>query len=285
MKKTVLFIMLFFLWAQMQAYGAGSYVFERSPQTETGLPSIAYHAADNLEYNITADLSRTLPIIAASFVDVNDFKTTSALGRMMGDLIGSRLAQHGYNVLEMRLRQEELHISAGGELALSRNIEHLKENWDAQAVLTGTYHLQNSRVIGSAKIISTVDNSIIAAHDFSFRLDNELQNMAEATRLDVDEYADRGKEEEHTGATEARPAALSGPLSTGSIELDPAKNTDAKLIQSRLADLGLYLDAIDGLWGRNSQIALEEFKKRHQLPDPEKWDLPTQIKLFQGAAQ
>jgi peptidoglycan hydrolase-like protein with peptidoglycan-binding domain len=73
-------------------------------------------------------------------------------------------------------------------------------------------------------------------------------------------------------------------LSGGTL-LDPAVPRDAKLIQGRLAGLGLYRGAIDGVWGRSSRAALRAFKERHSLGDPEAWDRDTQILLFRGTGK
>jgi peptidoglycan hydrolase-like protein with peptidoglycan-binding domain len=52
------------------------------------------------------------------------------------------------------------------------------------------------------------------------------------------------------------------------------------MIQTRLAELGLYKGAIDGKWGRGSRAALKAFKEKNALGDPETWDRETQILLF-----
>lgn len=275
MKKSAVAILLFLIFF-FSAYTAGAW----TPVSGQGLvrmeafPGIAYQAADALEYNLRPDISRTLPIMFSSFVDIRDLHSTSALGRLLGEQIGSRFSQHGYNVIEMRLRTNSLQITPKtGELALSRDMKKIRDSWDAQAVITGTYHIFEDKAVVSAKIVSTVDNSIISSHDFSFKLDRYLATLVRPETV--------AQEKEET-QEEKTPQ---GPISTGVISLNPSRSTDARLIQRRLADLGLYLDRIDGIWGKNSKIALERFKARHQLPDPDKWDMPTQIKLFQGTGQ
>jgi len=78
------------------------------------------------------------------------------------------------------------------------------------------------------------------------------------------------------------PAAEEGPISSGSILLNPAVSKDARVIQSRLAELGLYQGAIDGIWGKMSRAGLKSFKEQNSLENPEKWDKETQILLFRG---
>ena len=272
MKRLAIFIaaMLFFMAGINTVYAWQPQLYH----AKEGLPGIAYQAADMLEYNITRDLSRTLPIMATSFVDVSDLDQTSVLGRQMGELMGSRLSQHGYNVVEMKLRQDSMRMARGsGEFALSRDMDHLKDSWGAQAILTGTYHVQGDRAMVTTKLVKTTDNAVIASHDFSFRLDGDLKAMTEAETVPSEEEVEEKK------------VNGKGPLSEGAVLLNPSRSTDAKLIQKRLADLDLYLDRIDGIWGRNSKRALEMFKSKNQLPDPQKWDAQTQIRLFRSTGQ
>jgi peptidoglycan hydrolase-like protein with peptidoglycan-binding domain len=69
-------------------------------------------------------------------------------------------------------------------------------------------------------------------------------------------------------------------ISSGSALLNPSSSQDARKIQTRLQELGLYKGPIDGLWGKGSQAALNAFKKQNSLADPDKWDKETQMLLF-----
>jgi peptidoglycan hydrolase-like protein with peptidoglycan-binding domain len=80
--------------------------------------------------------------------------------------------------------------------------------------------------------------------------------------------------------TPPAPKANQHLVSSGETLLDPAVPRDAKLFQGRLAGLGLYRGAIDGVWGRNSRAALRAFKEKNSLGDPESWDKETKIQVF-----
>jgi Putative peptidoglycan binding domain len=65
--------------------------------------------------------------------------------------------------------------------------------------------------------------------------------------------------------------------------LSPATSTaDGREVQGRLAALGLYTGAIDGIWGAASRSALIEFKRGAGLPANPDWDRATQTTLFQA---
>lgn len=69
-------------------------------------------------------------------------------------------------------------------------------------------------------------------------------------------------------------------ISSGKILLNPDNAKEARIIQKRLAELGLYKGSIDGIWGKGSQAGLKAFKEKNSL-GPEKWDKETQKLLFQ----
>ena len=75
------------------------------------------------------------------------------------------------------------------------------------------------------------------------------------------------------------------PISSGAIVLNPSDPSDAKKIQARLGDLGLYEGTIDGVWGKGSRAGLRLFKQEHSLKNPETWDKETQMLLFRGTNQ
>jgi len=69
-------------------------------------------------------------------------------------------------------------------------------------------------------------------------------------------------------------------ISSGSVLLNPSSSQDARKIQIRLQELGLYKGPIDGIWGKGSQGALKAFKEQSLLAAPDKWDKETQMLLF-----
>lgn len=74
-----------------------------------------------------------------------------------------------------------------------------------------------------------------------------------------------------------------GPVASGSVFLNPFLKLDARIIQKRLADLGYYTMKIDGAFGKNSQKAVQMFKKDNGLGNNPTWDIRTQKALFKGS--
>ena len=80
--------------------------------------------------------------------------------------------------------------------------------------------------------------------------------------------------------TPSTPETMQKLVSSGEILLNPAIPQDAKMIQTRLIELGLYKGPIDGIWGKGSQSGLKAFKEKNSLENPDIWDKETQLRLF-----
>jgi hypothetical protein len=66
----------------------------------------------------------------------------------------------------------------------------------------------------------------------------------------------------------------------GEVLLNPDMVKDARMIQKRLAELGLYKGQIDGIWGKGSRAALKTYKEQNSLGNPDRWDKDIQKLLF-----
>ncbi len=267
-----IFLMLFFspnIYAFEIYYGHGPYLIRG------GFQGIAYSVADGLEHRLVHHVNRSKPILYTTFVELDNLNSSSTFGRLMGEQVASRFSQLGYRISELKLRNQSIVINEQiGETALTRDSREIKTNQESQAVIVGTYTVTNSSVIVSARVVSTIDNGIIASHDASFRLTQDLQKLL----LRNSPAIKRNNLYQQTS-----PAI--GPIARGSVLLDPKNSLAARLIQSRLAELNFYRDRIDGIWGKNSQAAMRLFKEELNIPAPTRWDLSTQIQLFAGTGQ
>jgi len=111
-------------------------------------------------------------IIAASLVNINNLAETCSLGRIVSEQMLGRLAQHGYRVVEMKLRQDSIFIKKNeGEFLLSRELQNIGEKHQASAVLVGTYAVSKYVVFMSVRMVRTADNTVIASYDYQLPLD------------------------------------------------------------------------------------------------------------------
>lgn len=107
------------------------------------------------------------PVMAASFVNINNLEESSTLGRVISEQISSRLAQHCIQMKEIKLRRTSIFVRQGeGEFALSREVRHLSEEQEVYAVLAGTYAISDYTVFLSARVILVQDNTILAGEEY-----------------------------------------------------------------------------------------------------------------------
>jgi len=145
---------------------------------EVDLVYVSYNMVNKLENNLKAPISPEEPIIVASFVDVNNLQQSSTFGRIMAEQVGSRFAQKGYKVIEMKLRQKSIFVEKGkGEFLLSRDIKDISQDHNASAVIVGTYGSSSDKIYISLRIIDPKDSTILASYDYGIPAGRRLQKM------------------------------------------------------------------------------------------------------------
>ena len=248
------------------------------------IDGISQVAGDMLEKNRLYYLDRTLPILSTSFVNLDDLKETSAFGRLMGVGVASRFSQHGYRVVELRLGKGNVVIQEkNGEFVLSRETARLEGSHDAQAIIVGTYSLDENWAYISVRLVGIRDNSLISSYDFSMRMDASLKRLAEkkgGSLVPVKKTVKISDIEEGSGKISKSKTADQNPISSGSILLELSNPLAAKIVQTQLSRLGYYKWKIDGIWKSRSRSALSAFKRKNNLSNGARWDLKTQVALF-----
>ncbi|MBU8849160.1 MAG: hypothetical protein KOO64_06420, partial [Desulfobacterales bacterium] len=146
---------------------------------EIDLVYVSYGIVNKLENNLKAPISPDDPIIVASFVDISNLKKSTTFGRIMAEQIGSRLAQKGYKVIEMKLRQNSVFVEQKkGEFLLSRELKNISLNHDASAVLVGTYGCYGDKIYVSARIINPKTSVILASFDYGIPASSKQRRSA-----------------------------------------------------------------------------------------------------------
>ena len=125
-----------------------------------------YAAADALLTRAPWLKERHEPLLAATFVDINNLEISSGLGRVIGEQIGSRFAQQGFTVIEIKMRNNIFVAEGTGELMLSRSIREISQSHNAAAVIAGTYAVARQSVYVNARLIRATDNLVLAAYDY-----------------------------------------------------------------------------------------------------------------------
>jgi hypothetical protein len=98
--------------------------------------------------------------LPTSFVDLNDFRRTSAFGRLMAEQLFYELNQRGYPVREYRHPGFIRGKPGGGEYALSRELGSLSTKSGA-VVIVGTYSNAGNAVFVNARLVHPRDGRVL----------------------------------------------------------------------------------------------------------------------------
>jgi TolB-like protein len=152
---------------------------------ETGiyrdLLQATYIAGDNIvELLNHREFPDDAVILSATFVDINDLTKSSPFGRILSEHLSSRLAQYGYLMKELKLRQDSIFVKKGeGEFLLSRELSDISVENDAHSILAGTYAVSKYSVFVSVRVIRSRDNILIASYDFQLQLSRNVKALLE----------------------------------------------------------------------------------------------------------
>lgn len=117
------------------------------------------------------------PVLTTTLVNIDDLQQSSTFGRQATEVFGSEISRAGVPVIELKMR-DTLFIREGtGELGLSRELRHLFQAHDAQAVLVGTYAIGGKTLYVNTRLIQTTDNLILASHNFSLPLNRDIRAL------------------------------------------------------------------------------------------------------------
>lgn len=142
-----------------------------------------YFAADALSKsaNQRRELSKSAPILVATLVNIDSLTESSRLGRIISEQLQARLSQHGYAVVELKIRGNLFVKQDQGELLLSREIKDITTSHKAQAVVVGTYAVASDNVFINLKVVGT-DNIILGTYDYSLEVDADTRAMLNGAR-------------------------------------------------------------------------------------------------------
>ncbi len=147
---------------------------------DTHIGTQTYFATDMLVDTTLQPLDRAEPVLVASLVDIDDLRRSSTLGRMVAEQVSGRLAQLGYHVTEMKLRGSVAVKQQAGELALSRELKHLGQQHDAQAVVAGTYAVGSNQVHINLRLLRAADGRVLSAVDYTLPLGQDTRALVPA---------------------------------------------------------------------------------------------------------
>ncbi|HOB61800.1 MAG TPA: FlgO family outer membrane protein [Candidatus Competibacteraceae bacterium] len=152
----------------------------RQPVQDANLVSANYGAADALLARASWLKERREPLLAATFVDINNLEMSSGLGRVIGEQVGSRFAQEGFTVVEIKMRNNIFVKEGAGEFMLSRSVKEISQSQNAAAVIAGTYAVGRQSVFVNARLIRATDSLVLASYDYVLPLGPDAKALLAA---------------------------------------------------------------------------------------------------------
>jgi TolB-like protein len=134
-------------------------------------------------------------MVVGTIGNINNVESSSTLGRTITEQVSARLAERGYNIAEMKMRQginiQEggFDSSAPGEYLLSSDVRNNSGEHKAAAAVTGTYSIADSVVLVNLRLLDVRTGNIITAYDYTLPKTSDVLVMSGGS-LDKDTYFD-----------------------------------------------------------------------------------------------
>ena len=138
---------------------------------------VSYRATEQLAGTARPMLDTGSRVLIASLADIDDLDRSSTFGRMVGEQVSSRMAQLGYAVQEVRLRNSLMVREGTGELILSRDLNRIGRESNAQAIVAGTYAVGGRWIYVTLRMIGAGTGQVLSAVDFVVPVDRDTAKL------------------------------------------------------------------------------------------------------------
>jgi TolB-like protein len=148
-------------------------------EPEPDLSELVHAAAEQMIAS-NPDLTRYSPMIAATFVSIDNLSQSSTLGRISSEIMASALSRQGMQVREVKMRDSMFIEESVGELILSRQVQRLSAQHNARSILMGTYAQGQDYIYVSARVVRAGDAMVLGSADFRLPLNNNTRSLLES---------------------------------------------------------------------------------------------------------
>ena len=143
------------------------------PPPDGGMLAANTYAGDAIANMLLRRISAGSSVLSASMVEMDRLDQSSTFGRLAMQQVSSRVAQHGFRVIDVHLT-EAMIINNNGEFMLSRDVcKILADKHNAYAVLVGVYTPAGSKLYVSVRALRLSDAAVIAAYEYYLPLSGE----------------------------------------------------------------------------------------------------------------
>lgn len=137
----------------------------KPPQTVAGLSADFFGIGEELARQLIANRREGAGeerLIFTTLVNLDDLRQTSKFGRTMSEAMATQLFQHGYGVVELRKAANIMVQANNGEMVLSRDAARLASQYEANAIVAGTYSMTPKTVIINVKLLDVHSEEVLS---------------------------------------------------------------------------------------------------------------------------
>ena len=129
------------------------------------LIEICYNAIDELldQHPDSDSIDR---LLVAAVADINNVNGNTMFGRVIGEKISARFTQSSIDVIHPTEQDGQMLVESAGQFIRSEDVQNIEKGYNTKTALVSTYAVAGNTVHVSVKLVSTVDNVILAATDF-----------------------------------------------------------------------------------------------------------------------
>lgn len=119
-------------------------------------------------------------LILTSVVDLDNLGQTSRFGRTLSESLSTQLFRRGFEVEEVRKADSLIIREPGGELVLSRDVADLAREYEAHAVVAGTYSLTPQTVIVNLRLLDAASRAVLSVAGMEIQRSPAINHMLAA---------------------------------------------------------------------------------------------------------
>lgn len=159
-KRSCLALLVVVLTTCLSACGSA-----KPPQTVAALSPDFFGIGEELARQLIANRREGAGeerLIFTTLVNLDDLRQTSKFGRTMSEAMATQLFQHGYGVIELRKAANIMVQANNGEMVLSRDAARLARQYEANAIVAGTYSMTPKTVIINVKLLDVHSEEVLS---------------------------------------------------------------------------------------------------------------------------
>jgi TolB-like protein len=128
--------------------------------------------SNQLLLNIKSSNQRNNNFTVTTFVNLNNFTSTSSFGRVISETLINELHTRRFKVIDFRT-QESLNVDNNGEFILTRDTTKLKDEIPQSLLIAGTYSKINEKeIVLNARIVDNFTSEVISTAKVIYTYEN-----------------------------------------------------------------------------------------------------------------